>query len=101
MPKLIKMKKNAATLGEAIDDLISSLELNDEQMAYQIEKNWEKLMGKMIANRTKNIFLKESTLFIFVSSAPLKNDLFIMRHSVVERLNELFGKEVIRDVIIR
>ncbi len=56
----------------------------------QIIADWERIMGKTIASRTTKMFFNQKTLFIKLSSAPLKNE---MQNSLIQ-IRELIEKEI-------
>ncbi len=64
----------------------------------EISSQWSTLMGPMIANHTKDIFLKEGVLFVRFDSAPLKQEMSMMKTKVIKHLNEQMGEEIIKDI---
>lgn len=69
--------------------------------AIQITDVWEEIMGKTIAKYTDSIQIANGTLFITTSVAPLKNELLYQKDTIIRRVNEALGDNVIRDVVIR
>jgi hypothetical protein len=67
----------------------------------QIKEAWEKIMGKTIANYTDKIEIINSTLFIYTSVAPLKNELIYQKPKIIERVNEALGERVISEVVVK
>ena len=63
----------------SIKDLTSQLfeknKITKNVLEAKIQNTWEELMGNNVTKRTKNIFIKDSKLFIKISSSPLKNEL--------------------------
>ena len=60
--------------------------------------NWEKVMGKTIASRTTQIFFKNKTLFVKLSSAPLKQEMQNSKTKILELVSDEIGKSEIDDV---
>ena len=58
-------------------------------------------MGKTIANYTDKIEIKNSTLFISTSVAPLKNELLYQKEKIIQRVNEALGERVITEVVVK
>lgn len=56
----------------------------------QVITHWERIMGKTIASRTTSIFFKKKTMFVKLSSAPLKQE---MQNSK-EKFLVLIGNEI-------
>ena len=51
-------------------------------------ESWEAVVGKAVANRTKEIFIREKKLFVRIESSVVKNELTIMRAKIIDNLNE-------------
>ena len=64
----------------------------------QLITNWEKVMGKTIASRTTKLFFKDKTLFIKLSSAPLKKEMQVAKPQILEIVDKELGKGEVTDV---
>ena len=60
--------------------------------------NWERLMGKTISSRTKQIFFKDKTIFIKLSSAPLKQEMQNSKPKVLEIIQQEMGEAEVKDI---
>ncbi|MEJ7913557.1 MAG: DUF721 domain-containing protein, partial [Chitinophagaceae bacterium] len=69
--------------------------------ALQIDEIWEKLMGKTIARYTDRIHIINGTLFITTNVAPLKQELLYQKEKIRSRVNESFGNNDIKEVVIQ
>lgn len=65
-----------------------------------MESVWPQVVGKDIALYTGRIFVRDTTLHVYITSAPLKEELGYARDLLVKRLNEAVGAEVIDSIII-
>lgn len=91
---------NVHSLKEAIDNLLDFYRIRSKVVETDIVNSWELLMGKMIANHTTDIYIKGSKLFLKVDSSVLKNELSLMKTSILQRVNERAGKNIIDEIII-
>ena len=66
----------------------------------QLINRWEDLMGKTIASRTTKLFFKDKTLFIKLSSAPLKQEMLHSRDKILALIQENMGSAEVNDVKI-
>ncbi|MEQ9402368.1 MAG: DUF721 domain-containing protein [Cyclobacteriaceae bacterium] len=64
----------------------------------QVIVNWEKIMGKTIASRTTGIFFKEKTIFVKLSSAPLKQEMQNSKAKILDLIAAEIGKGEVEDV---
>lgn len=61
--------------------------------------SWEEVVGKAVANRTKEIFIRDKKLFLRIESSVVKNELKMMRTQIMQNLNEKAGAEVVLEMI--
>jgi hypothetical protein len=88
-------------IGEALKEFINKSKLKNGIRAVQIERIWEELMGKTIAKYTDKIEIINHTLFIHTNVGPLKQELLFQKTQIIQRINEVFGEQVINEVKIQ
>jgi hypothetical protein len=86
---------------EAMQQFLKSSRLRTGIQAVRIEELWEQIMGKTIAKYTEKIQIIGTTLFITTTVAPLKNELLYQKAKIIERVNELMGENVIKEVVVK
>jgi hypothetical protein len=86
---------------DAMQQFLKNSRLKSGIQAVRIEELWEQVMGKTIARYTDKIQIIGTTLFINTTVAPLKNELLYQKEKIIERVNELMGEKVIKDVVIK
>ena len=89
------------SLQDAVQQFLKTSRLKNGIQAAKIEDVWEGMMGKTIAKYTEKIQITGGTLFITTSVAPLKQELIYQKAQIIERVNELMGEVLIKDVIVR
>ena len=94
-------KSNEHSLQEVIEQLLDQYRLRDKLNEVRIRKAWEETMGKAICNRTTDIRIKSETLFISVSSAPLREELQFQRTKILDLMNKELGGNYLRQVVIQ
>jgi len=62
-------------------------------------KFWKKSMGHNISQYTKKVILKENTLYIYINSATLKEELSYEKEKIIQNLNEAIGENIIQKII--
>ncbi len=65
----------------------------------QVVASWEKIMGKAIALKTKELYFKDNKLFVLLISAPLKHQLVMSKTRVIELINMEVGAGVVEEVV--
>jgi len=96
-----KRKSNSENLEGVIQRLIKAYGLMDGVDKSRLINSWEKILGPYIAGKTEKVELKKGKLYIKLTSAALRNELSVSKTTLIVKLNEFLGKEVIQDIIFR
>ena len=64
-----------------------------------IHEAWPEVMGQGIMRFTGNMFIKNSALYVHLKSPALRQDLMMGRTSIVHRLNNAVGAQVIERLV--
>jgi len=62
---------------------------------------WPQIVGEGIANYTSDLFIKNQTLYMHVSSSALRQELMMARKQLVRSLNKVVGAQIICDIQFR
>jgi len=62
--------------------------------------SWPKVVGPFIASHTIDLCIKNKVLFVRVDSDALRNELGYSKSLLIRNLNELVGKEVVREIVL-
>ena len=89
---------NTQSIKDVIEELINTHKLRGKINEVRLQHSWEELMGKAVNKRTKEIYLRDKKLFIRLTSAPLKEELFYSSDKIKNMLNELLKGEYIEEV---
>lgn len=95
------MRSNELMLGDAIKAMIKNYRLKDKLTEVGLINSWERIVGKMIANHTLKIYVKNRSLFIKLDSAALTNELKYSKEKIVKALNKEVGENVIDKIVFR
>lgn len=91
------MANSTVTISEALVGFLRESGLEKPVLEVQVEEAWPQVMGKIVTDLTRSVEVKDGTLFVRVSSAALKAQLFENRFELVRRLNEAVGAPVLKD----
>jgi predicted nucleic acid-binding Zn ribbon protein len=95
------MKKHKAqSIGELISRYIQGTELEKNLLERLVVQKWPEVMGPMIANMTRNVEMKNGTLFVHIDSAALRQQLFECRYDIIKKLNQAINNQFIKDIRI-
>jgi predicted nucleic acid-binding Zn ribbon protein len=94
-------RKNTQKLGDVVQKYLEALDIDGKLKEVRLIKSWESVVGKMISNKTNNIFIKDKKLFVYLNSSIARNELSMVKDDLVKRLNQQAGGEVIEDIVLR
>jgi predicted nucleic acid-binding Zn ribbon protein len=94
-------RSKTISLGEAIKDYVKEMNLEGKLNETGLINSWEEVVGKAISSRTSKIYIKDSVLYIHLSSSVVRNELMMLRQELMEKLNQKAGTVVIKDIVLR
>lgn len=92
-------KRNTEQIGEVIHQFLRLNGIETPYNQYRLMEAWPVVMGEAIQRYTRNIFIKNQTLYVQLSSPAVKQNLLMEHRSLARRLNEHVGAQVIEDVV--
>lgn len=65
----------------------------------KIKAKWEEMFGPIIIRYTSGIRLENQTLFVKITSAPLKNELAMGKEQILRTVNESLGETYVDKIV--
>ncbi len=94
-------KSNTQQLSNILRDFIKDNNLEPKLKERDLINAWDTLLGKAIASYTKNIYIKDKTLYVTLSSPVVKSELMMMKGELLTQLNQEVGEKVITSIVFR
>jgi hypothetical protein len=94
-------RSKTVSLAEAMEDYIKEMNLGPKLKEIDIINSWESIAGKAISIRTSKIYIRDKTLFIYLKSAVVRNELMMLREAIREKLNSRAGEELIKEIVLK
>jgi len=94
-------RSETVNISEIIKAILKEQGLEDKLAENRLINSWEEILGKSVGRYTKNLYIKDQTLFIQLSSSVVRNELMMIREDIVKRLNEKAGKTIIKSIVLR
>ncbi|MCX6251173.1 MAG: DUF721 domain-containing protein [Bacteroidetes bacterium] len=91
---------NDLSLGDAIKEFLQAYRLEDKLNETRIIKSWEKVLGKLVANHSRDLYIRNRVLYVKIDSAALRNELSYAKEKIVKALNKEVKADVIKDVVL-
>ena len=65
-----------------------------------VQEAWTQVLGSLTQYST-NLELKDGALHVRITSAVLRNDLFMQRSQLIEKINQVIGKKIVYSIVFR
>ena len=91
-------KRNTEQIGEVIQQFMRLNGIETPYNQYRLIQSWSAVMGETISRYTGNIFIKNQTLHVQITSPAVKQNLLMEHRTIARRLNEYVNAQVIEDV---
>ncbi len=91
-------RQNSEQIGAVIAQFLREQGLEKPFLEHKLIEAWPALMGPLVQKYTGNIEIKNGVLLVQIKSAALRQELFIARRQLIEKLNNEVGAEVINDI---
>jgi predicted nucleic acid-binding Zn ribbon protein len=92
-------KTNDKSLKEAIEQMLQVYKIKKRYDETGVIANWPQLVGKSVANRTKELYIHDKKLFLRVESSVIRNELSLMRNQIINKINEEAKGTLVEEII--
>jgi predicted nucleic acid-binding Zn ribbon protein len=67
---------------------------------HKVIQSWPQVVGPFIASHTIDLSIKNQVLFVRVDSDALRSELGYSKSLLIRNLNEVVGKEMVREIVL-
>jgi predicted nucleic acid-binding Zn ribbon protein len=94
-------RKEVKKIDSLLRQFIKANKLEKGLAEYRLMKSWPELLGITVAKKTKSLHVRNRKLFVTLHSSVVRNELEMIKDTLIPRLNEAAGMDVIDDVVLR
>ncbi|MBQ3190309.1 MAG: DUF721 domain-containing protein [Bacteroides sp] len=94
-------RNNAEQIGDVIRYFLRQQGLESPLNEYRLVQAWDDMVGPAIARYTDNLYIKNQTLYVHLTSAVLRQELMMARELLIKNLNRAVGAQVIVNIVFR
>ena len=94
-------RTEAKNIGQIIDDLLKRENLDVALDEHRASAMWPQIVGDGINRYTIKRYVNNGIMTVHLSSASLSNELMLNRASIIQRINEALGREIIHEIIFK
>ena len=97
-------KKKTLSISEILPHVIQesfNKEVKEQLELPTIINAWKILLGETICTYTTDYSFNNGIFYVKITSAVLRNDLFLERSSLLQKLNQQIGSNKVKSIILR
>lgn len=94
-------RNNTEPIGNLIRQFMRQEGLESPLNEYRLIQGWKDVLGPGIAAYTTNLFIKNQTLYVHLTSSVLRQELMMKREQIVKSLNQHVGAQVVVNIIFQ
>ena len=94
-------RKEVRKLDSLLQQFVKTNRLEKGLAEYRLMKSWKDLLGITVAKKTKSLRIHNRKLYVTLHSAVVRNELSLIKDTLIPKLNEAAGMDVIDDVVLR
>ena len=91
-------KREAQQLKDLVLRNLRSQGLETPLLQKRLIDSWQTVAGDTIASYTQELYIRNQTLFVHLTSPALRADLSMMQQELVRKLNTHVGSQVIANI---
>jgi hypothetical protein len=88
-------------IGDVIKQFLEKYGKNQLFLEKKAVEIWPKVVGDLIDRYTHKVSSKNGVLTVYVKNAALRFELMNRKSSIIEKLNQEVGAEVIKDILLK
>ena len=94
-------RTEAKNVGQIINDLLKKENLDVALDEHRASALWPQIVGDGINRYTISRSVRNGVMTVRLSSASLANELMLIRASIIQRINEALGRDIIHEIIFK
>lgn len=94
------MSTNFRNLQQILNSLIKKYKLEEIIERSELIEKFEEVVGKQISSQAKIKDFQNGILKLEVENAVWKNEIFFLREQIIEKLNQAYGKSIVKQIVI-
>lgn len=94
-------RRKTTELASLVDELLVKYRISHDSLEHSIRDKWPELVGTAHAGYSHPLVVERNLLVVLVSHSVVRNELFLHRETIVEKLRKLPGCDHIRGLALR
>lgn len=94
------MSTDIKSLSQILNEVLNKYELNEIVEKNLLIEKFKEVVGEQIAKQVEFKNFEKGILTIEVESSSWKNEIFLLREQIIEKINNAFGKQIVKELKI-
>jgi hypothetical protein len=94
-------RRKTTELTALIDELLVKYRISHDSLEHSIREKWPELVGAANASYSHPLVVERNQLVVLVSHAVVRNELFLHRAAILDKLRKLPGCAAIKSLYLR
>ncbi|MEI7566588.1 MAG: DUF721 domain-containing protein [Opitutaceae bacterium] len=94
-------RRTPTDLTALVDELLIKYRISHDSLEHSIREKWVELVGVANASYSHPVVVEKGLLVVLVSHAVVRNELFLHRQSILEKLRKVPGCTAIKGLALR
>ncbi len=100
LPRKDVPERKEKSIADVVKRMNDRYHLTQKHNEIELVKHWSEIVGQLIAKHTTSVSIKGKTLYVKFDQAPLKNEMFLQRETLMQKVNERMGAGFIEKIFI-
>ena len=92
-------RTEAQTIGQIVEHFMQQERLDTRLDELRASTLWPQVVGQGINRYTASRSVAGGVMTVHITSAPLRNELMLMRSSIIQRIDDALGRDVIHEIV--
>jgi predicted nucleic acid-binding Zn ribbon protein len=94
-------KKEIRKIDTLLQQFVKANHLEKGLAEFRLMKSWNELLGITVAKRTRSLHIRNRKLYVTLHSSVIRNELNMIKQSLIPKLNQAAGMDVIDDIVLK
>ncbi|HPS10119.1 MAG TPA: DUF721 domain-containing protein [Paludibacteraceae bacterium] len=94
-------RRNTEKLSDILGQVLKQNHLDEKLYETRVLKSWSVVLGENVMNYTSNLYFSKKRLYVTLTSAVLRQELFLTREEIRNSLNNYVGFPVVKEIVFQ
>ena len=94
-------RRNTEKLSDILGRVLKQNHLDEKLYETRVLKSWSVVLGENVMNYTSNLYFSKKRLYVTLTSAVLRQELFLTREEIRNSLNNYVGFPVVKEIVFQ